>query len=449
MPSGFCSACGKKVTSEGLRCARDGTWLTEDPSDAGTSPLVGRLLAGRYRVLRRLGEGGMGEVFLTHHESIEKPVALKVLKPEYSERPDVVARFQQEAKSASRVKHPNVVDVFDFGKLLDGRFYLALEYLDGHDLGVEMGKARLSPGRAIEIVVQVCSALGAAHAASVVHRDMKPENVFLCVEAGVPTVKIVDFGIARLRAIGEGGLEGGGPEEKRLTRAGAIFGTPEYMAPEQVEGPDVDARADVYSVGVMLYELLTGRVPFQGSSAVHTLTLHMHDAPPAFRVVDPHTDVSAMLEAVVMQALEKTPDARFSSMAELASALRATPEAMEIGLSGSGDNHRAMRLPPARAPMFSSALPIPLATRRRTQPELEPPEDIVLDDADELPHEPEHAVEPGPPRAAVTLAPSKGRGKRVAITLGVLALALLALVAVQRLRAPDATHVPPASSLRR
>ena len=174
MPTGFCSTCGKQVTSDGLRCSLDGTWLTEDPSDERTSPLVGSLLAGRYRVLRRLGEGGMGEVFLTHHESIEKPVALKVLKPEFSERADVVARFQQEAKSASRVKHPNVVDVFDFGKLLDGRFYLALEYLDGHDLGVEMNKARLSPGRTIEIVLQVCSALGAAHAASVVHRDMKP-----------------------------------------------------------------------------------------------------------------------------------------------------------------------------------------------------------------------------------------------------------------------------------
>ena len=446
MPTGFCSTCGKKVSSEGLHCPRDGTWLTEDPNDKGTSPLVGSLLAGRYRVLRRLGEGGMGEVFLTHHESIEKPVALKVLKPEFSERADVVARFQQEAKSASRVKHPNVVDVFDFGKLLDGRFYLALEYLDGHDLGVEMNKARLSPGRAIEIVLQVCSALAAAHAAAVVHRDMKPENVFLCTERGVQTIKIVDFGIAKLRAIGSG-LEGG-PEEKRLTRAGAIFGTPEYMAPEQVEGPDVDARADIYAVGIMLYELLTGRVPFQGSSPVHTLTLHMHDAPPRFRDVDPHTDVSATLEAVVMQAIEKAPEARFSSMDELANALRSTPEAMELGLGASGENHRAMRVPPARPKMISSALPIPLVAQRRSADELEsvpPPEGDdppELDEADEI-----ASIAPPPQSAPLvleTIPPrSQGRGRAVAIGLGVVALVVLGVLGMRTLGAPHAPSPSP------
>ena len=446
MASGYCAKCGDIVTADGLRCPRDGSLVGDDPRAPRTSPLVGKLVATRYRVVRRLGEGGMGEVFLAQHEALEKPVALKVLKQEYTEREDVVARFQQEAKSASRIKHPNVVDVFDFGQLDDGRFFLALEYLEGHDLGVEMDRGRLSPSRSIDIVLHVCAALGAAHAAEVVHRDMKPENVFLCTHGKTETVKIVDFGIAKLRAIGEG-LEGG-PKARRLTRAGAIFGTPEYMAPEQVEGTDVDARADVYAVGVMLYELLTGRVPFTGTSPVHTLTLVVRDPVPSFRSVDPTHDVSATLEAVVMQALEKSPGARFSSMDDLAAALRATPEAMDLPAPPAAQRllaeaPKAPPVPPPRAPMFSSALPIPLvpARARRTLDALPSP---ALAPATPPVRSPSPPVRSAPPASA----PPRRRGLWVSVV--VVVLAVLGVLGVRVLSARGAARLaPPSSSLSR
>jgi serine/threonine-protein kinase len=435
MASGYCAKCRDVVTAEGLRCPRDGSLVGDDPRDPKTSALVGKLVATRYRVVKQLGEGGMGEVFLAQHEALEKPVALKVLKHEYTEREDVVARFQQEAKSASRIKHPNVVDVFDFGQLDDGRFFLALEYLEGHDLGVEMDKGRLSPSRSIDIVLHVCAALGAAHVADVVHRDMKPENVFLCRHGKTETVKIVDFGIAKLRAIGEG-LEGG-PKARRLTRAGAIFGTPEYMAPEQVEGTDVDARADVYAVGVMLYELLTGRVPFSGTSPVHTLTLVVRDPVPKFHDVDPTHDVSAMLEAVVMQALEKSPGARFASMDELAAALRSTPEAMELPVPQVAPRLLLPEVPlpppapPPRPSMISSALPIPLVPRARRTLDLVP---------SELP--------PAPSPTPAPTAPPAPRRRGLWVSLVVVLLAVLCVLGVKVLSARGATRwAPPSSSL--
>jgi eukaryotic-like serine/threonine-protein kinase len=335
MTSRVCSTCHREVSGTGAFCPDDGTPLLIVPRD-----LVGTLVAGRYRVLRRLGEGGMGEVFLAQHEAIEKRVALKVLRRELSEKADVVARFQQEAKSASRIKHPNVVDVFDFGQTEDGRSFLALEYLDGRDLAAELarGPQLLDRRRVIHITLQVASALAAAHARGVIHRDLKPENVFLQNdERGDDLVKIVDFGIAKLR---EYGREGGSfpppmpaalladeiSSPKRLTRAGTIFGTPEYMAPEQAAGRDVDARADIYAVGILLYEMLTGRVPFIADTLIRTLTLQINEKPLPMRAVNPAAPVSDALEAVVAKALEKNPADRYPSMTELAQALVLTPE---------------------------------------------------------------------------------------------------------------------------
>ncbi|HMJ15050.1 MAG TPA: serine/threonine-protein kinase, partial [Polyangiaceae bacterium] len=195
-------------------------------------PILNTLVAGRFRVLRLLGEGGMGQVYLAEHEAIEKKVALKVLRPEYSTKPDIVLRFQQEAISASRIKHPNVLDVFDFGRLDNGCFFLAMEFLEGNDLADELVRQRtLDPERGVRIALQICRALGAAHARGVVHRDLKPENVFIQRTGdGEEIVKIVDFGIAQLRSPEEAAQTE--PKRRRLTRTGMIFGTPEYMAPE-------------------------------------------------------------------------------------------------------------------------------------------------------------------------------------------------------------------------
>src|SRR5262245_3857539 len=220
-------------------------------SDDSQDPLIGTTVAGRYKVIKPLGEGGMGQVYLAEHVAIQKRLALKVLRPEYAHKGDIVRRFQQEAISASRIKHPNVLDVFDFGQLENGCFYLAMEFLEGNDLADELARRRVfDPVTGIRIALQICRALGAAHANGVVHRDLKPENVFLQrTSDGEEVVKIVDFGIAQLRDNEQAERES---KQRRLTRTGMVFGTPEYMAPEQAEGQHADQRADVYALGVML-----------------------------------------------------------------------------------------------------------------------------------------------------------------------------------------------------
>jgi eukaryotic-like serine/threonine-protein kinase len=292
---------------------------------ASTDPLVGTVVAGRYKVIKQLGEGGMGAVYLAEHAAIEKKVALKVLHPEYATKGDIVTRFQQEAISASRIKHPNVLEVFDFGQLDDGSFFLAMEFLEGNDLADEIQKTRVLDGeRGLRYALQICRALAAAHEKGVVHRDMKPENVFLQrTSDGEDIVKIVDFGIAQLRTNEEAAA---GAKQRRLTRTGMIFGTPEYMSPEQAAGRHADQRADVYAVGIILYEMFTGAVPFTGETFLGVLAKHLNEVPPAMSAVYPDLLLSQEFQNVIYRALEKNPDERFQTMAELSRALQATPE---------------------------------------------------------------------------------------------------------------------------
>jgi serine/threonine-protein kinase len=326
--------------------------------------LIGQLVSGRYRVLSVLGTGGMGRVYLAEHVAIQKRVALKVLHPEYSKRRDIVERFQQEAISASRIKHPGVLDVFDFGELEDGSSFIAMELLEGRDLGATLEKfGPLRPELAIEVLVQVCRALDAAHASGVVHRDLKPDNIFLqSGEAGHPTAKIVDFGIARLRdgedlaqapSAEAAGKEGSDGPKRRLTKTGMIFGTPEYMAPEQAQGREADHRSDVYAAGVILFESLTGAVPFTGSTFLEVLNRHVMFAIPHLRDVCPDLVVSQELERVLRRALAKDPAARFGSMREFAEALLSVPEGSTLNVGRDSAVWRA-RNTPVSAPLSSS-----------------------------------------------------------------------------------------------
>lgn len=309
----------------------------EEPG-APVDPLIGQLVTGRYRVHRRIGEGGMGTVYAAEHEAIEKRVALKVLHREYSANPDVLDRFKQEAISASRIKHPNVIDVFDFGQLEDGSCFIAMEFLEGQDLGDALSKVgAFDPEEAIRIALQICRALGLAHSRGVVHRDLKPENVFLQnTPEGEQVVKIVDFGIAQLRPTDD--LDQGQKRQRRLTKTGMIFGTPEYMAPEQARGQGVDRRADIYATGCILYELLSGSVPFLGESFLDVLNKHVMAPVPPLRG-QPHAGpVSDELEQVVLVALAKEPAARFASMREFAQALLKTPEGRAVRSHSSSSN---------------------------------------------------------------------------------------------------------------
>jgi serine/threonine-protein kinase len=282
-------------------------------------PLLSQLVADRYRVIRKLGEGGMGSVYLAEHVVIEKKFALKVLAPELSRRSDLVARFLQEARSASRIGHENVIDIMDFGQSPDGLVYIAMEFLDGKDLGeIVRAQGAMEWGQARDIVLQICRALRAAHEKGIVHRDMKPENIFLIQREGQPHfVKILDFGIAKVM-----GLDPNGP---RLTRTGMIFGTPEYMAPEQAEGKDTDHRADIYAVGCIMYHLITGQTPFVAESFMTMLTKHLMEEPVAPSARRPDLAITVEMDGLVLKALEKDRDKRWQSMAELLEAVGVCP----------------------------------------------------------------------------------------------------------------------------
>ncbi len=282
--------------------------------------LVGETLDGRYFVQRKIGEGGMGVVFAVRHAVIERPLAVKVLKREVMRDDATLRRFVQEARAASRIGHPNIVDVTDFGKTPEGLTYCVMEFVDGQTLSHTIRYASPFPlVRVIRIAAQIARALGVAHDKGIVHRDLKPENVFLVDRDGRPDfVKIVDFGIAKVAPLpGDAN-----PNQPRLTKVGSVFGTPEYMAPEQAAGRgDTDGRVDIYALGVIVYEMLTGRVPHKGDSMVRTLAMQMLDpiVPPS--LARPDLPISPEVEAVVMMALAKKRDQRYQTMGELLAAL--------------------------------------------------------------------------------------------------------------------------------
>jgi eukaryotic-like serine/threonine-protein kinase len=276
-------------------------------------PLIGQVISERYKVLAKLGEGGMGRVYLTEHVLIQKKMALKVLDGEFAQREELAARFLQEARAASSIGQENVIDISDFGRTPDGLVFFAMEYLDGVDLGATLRQSGALPwSRLKPIVLQICKALKAAHAQGIVHRDLKPENIFLLRKEGRPDfVKLLDFGIAK---VADATSKDSGP---RLTRTGVIFGTPEYMAPEQAEGKSADQRADIYAVGCVIYQGLTGSPPFHADSFMALLTKHLVEplVPPSVRRPDLH--ITRDLDRLVIRALEKDRERRFQSVDEL------------------------------------------------------------------------------------------------------------------------------------
>ncbi len=354
-----CPACRLDYGGGEVFCPVDATRLVTtsqmsvnplNPDD----PLLGLVLAGRYVVKRRIGEGGMGLVYEGLHRDIDKQVAIKVLRDDLSRRPEVVARFRQEAKSASRIGHENIVDISDFGETTRGASYFVMEYLDGEDLANVLGRdVTVDADRACGIVLQCCRALSATHAKGIVHRDIKPENIFLTKRDGVDDfVKIVDFGIAKMSDIETDGAPG-----RKLTKTGMIFGTPEYMSPEQAAGKDSDHRVDVYALGIILYECLAGRVPFEGDTFMGVLTQHLFAELPPINEINPRAKVSHELELVIRKALAKDPDDRYQDTEELG-------EAIVCALDGRLSRATAKTPPSAFGPPSLSYLaPVP---HRRT-----------------------------------------------------------------------------------
>jgi serine/threonine protein kinase len=272
--------------------------------------LTGVVVDGRYRVIELIGEGGMGKVYLAEHVEIGKRVALKVLHPSYSRMPDLVERFRREARAASKIGHPNIVDVTDSGTTAEGSVYFVMEYLEGVELGsIIEREGALDIARALKIAGQICRALAAAHAQGIVHRDLKPENVFLIARDGAAdVVKVLDFGIAKT-------TEAEAARERRLTSPGMAMGTPEYMSPEQAAGRAADARCDVYALGAIMYEMTTGIPPYSGDNFMEILTKKAtQDPPPPFSV---RKDLPQPVSELVMASMARNPDDRPQTMEKL------------------------------------------------------------------------------------------------------------------------------------
>jgi serine/threonine protein kinase len=300
------------------------TPMRHTPGPAQARNPMGELLAGKYRLVRLLGRGGVGEVYEAIHDVIGLRVAVKLIRTEFAGNAELAARFLQEARAAAAGGHPGIVHVHDVGTTPDGRMYLVMEFLDGEDLDKVLRRRHRMPADEIcDILCEVLDAVGAAHAAGIVHRDLKPENVYLTATTrGRRIVKLVDFGIARLATAGGAAT--------RLTQPGAVMGTPYYMAPEQARGEqDVGPAADIYAVGVMLFEALSGRLPFTGNN-FHQIVLQTLSAPfPSVRTLCP--DVPEELEQVIFKATARDPAARYADAGEFAAAL--SPFRTQIGLS--------------------------------------------------------------------------------------------------------------------
>jgi serine/threonine-protein kinase len=289
--------------------------MPSSAEDARLDPLVGAILADRYQIIRRIGEGGMGAVYEAKHTVIGKRVAVKVLLEKFLAKSDFVARLLQEARLASSIGHEHIVDVTDFGTTSDGRSFVVMEFLDGESLAeLAMREAPLPIERSLGIARQVASALGAAHAKGIFHRDVKPENIYLVRRGDADFVKVVDFGISK--AVKPGGDEGG--EGYRLTHTGLLLGTPLYMSPEQARGEeDLDHRVDIWALGVLLYECLTGEVPFRASNYLGIISQVLTHVPTPPSKLRPELGISDAVEAVVMRAMDKDRARRYQTMAEV------------------------------------------------------------------------------------------------------------------------------------
>jgi serine/threonine-protein kinase len=305
----------------------------------GPESLVGELLGGRYQIERLIGEGGMGAVYQAEHKLMRKRLAVKVLHPEMGRLPEVVARFEREAMAAAHIDHPNVAAATDFGKLDDGSFFLVLEYVEGRSLREVIGEGRLAQGRALHVMRQIATALARAQALGIVHRDLKPENIMLVHRDGDSDfVKVLDFGIAKV-PVAE--LVGDPPPVgQALTQLGMVYGTPEYMAPEQALGQSVDGRADLYALGAMAFEMFTGKRPYDHESKVTLLGMHVIAPIPRMADRAPEACVAPEIEAIVTRLLAKEAAARYAGAKELIEALDALSPSPSAEPSGHVDDAR-------------------------------------------------------------------------------------------------------------
>ncbi|MBK8312743.1 MAG: SUMF1/EgtB/PvdO family nonheme iron enzyme [Acidobacteria bacterium] len=312
-----CNHCGETYPGNLSFCLNDGSPLIE------LDPMIGTVLDGRYRLESLIGEGGMGNVYRATHVHLDSEVAVKLLRPEFVADQTAIKRFRLEAKAAGRIHHPNAVKVTDFGVTNERVVYLTMELVRGQSLrSIIRKEGKLDYIRTVNIASQVCGAVEAAHRGGVIHRDLKPDNILIEGINNTERVKVLDFGIAKLRET---------KTDNFLTQAGTIIGTPQYMSPEQCQGKHLDPKSDIYSIGILIYEMLTGEVPFDGESTLQIVYNQLHVQPRPILELSPHVPVP--IAEVIMRALEKEPERRQSSAIQLSAELRRAVEI--IGESGS------------------------------------------------------------------------------------------------------------------
>jgi serine/threonine protein kinase len=315
--------------------------------------LIGTVLADRYRLQTKLGEGAMGWVFLAEHVEIGKKVAIKVLRPSLCRMPEAVSRFRREARSASLIGSQHIVDITDFGTTDTGAVFYAMEHLEGEDLATAIKRAKKMPwARVQNIVQQLCTALQAAHDQGIVHRDVKPANFFLAKQPdGSDFVKVLDFGIARLAD----------SKDSIVTATGVVMGTPDYMSPEQAQGKHVDHRADIYSLGATAYAMLTGRPPFVGKNEYDVIYKQLNHDPQPPSVVAPDADIPAWVDNLILTALRKDPEKRYGSMRELAAAVQNPPTPATASPPATSSSASVKASAPARARAVAKKPTMPIS----------------------------------------------------------------------------------------
>jgi serine/threonine-protein kinase len=315
-------------------------------------PLIGAVVGGRYRLEQRIGKGGMAVVYRATQSNVDRPVAVKILNAEVTGNEQVVSRFELEARVIARLRHPNTIKLLDVGRTEDERLFLVTELLEGAPLNRLLRRAEITAMRAVRIIGQVAESLAEAHAAGIVHRDLKPANLFVERVGRLDVAKVLDFGIAKLMD---------GP---RWTAIGAIFGTPAYMSPEQAQGLPVDAKSDIYSLGVILYECLSGELPFPGTSSAVIISQHIKEPPRPLSSLPHAIRLPHELEALAMQMLEKKPESRPESMEEVRERLRRLELSMEREAAFSDEAPtRYITMPP---PLVETVPPPTLPPPRRS-----------------------------------------------------------------------------------
>jgi serine/threonine protein kinase len=348
----ICPQCGTEYELDQRFCPKDGSTLKMQNA---TGDLVGSIIADRYHVMKKLGEGGMGTVYLAEHVKMGRKSAVKVMNPGTGDDPDAISRFNREASNASKINHPNVAAIYDFGETSDGMIYLAMEFVEGPALTNVIKEAGALPAqRAADITRQAAEALAVAHDMGIVHRDLKPDNIMLAKNRdGTDCVKVVDFGIAKAA----------NNEAQKVTRTGLVVGTPEYMSPEQLAGDKLDGRSDIYSLALVAFNMMTGKLPFPGETVQESMIMRLTDRPRPLSEMKPDVAWSPQLQAVLDKALERDASERYQSASEFGRALWQSVQGMRASSSTAVLNqmevHGVGNVSKKTPPLSDKTAPIP------------------------------------------------------------------------------------------